>query len=443
MTTSLLAARHRLPHIVPAGIQGTVVEMTGLTVTVAGLPAPVGAVAEIIGESGGRLAAQVVGFRDDLSIVFPLAHLRGVRRGNKVRLVRSCRDVGAGDALLGRVINAHGECIDGEPPCWLTDRVALDRCPPNATDRPPIRDVFVTGIRAIDSLLTCGRGQRLGIFSGAGVGKSMTLGMLAQNDASDINVIALIGERGREVNEFLETQLPPEARQRSIVVVATADQPAILRVQAAQTATALAEHFRDQGKHVLLLMDSLTRFALASREVALAAGEAPVTRGFPASVFASLPRLVERSGCSEDGTITSFYTVLMESDDPQEPVADAVRSFLDGHFFLSRQLASGGHYPAIDITESISRVMHRVVDGEHQHAADLVRRHLSLLHENRDLLSLGAYQPGNNPNLDRAIRMQSHLQAFLRQQPTEVATLPDTQQALLALARSCQEGHYE
>ncbi len=284
-----------------------------------------------------------------------------------------------------------------------SDRAAriLDADPPLATERPPIRHVFATGIRAIDTLLTCGEGQRLGIFSAAGVGKSMTLGMLARHAEVDYNVIALIGERGREVNEFVTQQLSEETRRRTVVVVATSDQPAILRVRAAPAATTIAEYFRSQGKRVLLLMDSLTRFAVAAREIAVAAGEPPASRGFPPSVFAQLPRLMERSGCNREGSITSFYTVLMDGEVQEDPIAEAVRGYLDGHIVLSRKLAAAGHYPAIDVLGSISRVMRSLVDERHQHAAESIRRQLALYAQHEELITLGAYRGGSNPALDR------------------------------------------
>ena len=327
----------------PTALCGTVVQTSGMTISAAGFPAPVGAMAEIQRDLGPAVAAEVIGFRDEHTLLYPLAEVQGVRRGNRVRLTRTSRWLRVGDALLGRVIDASGGPVDRKPQPALPDRATFDRRPPPPCERPRIDEPLATGVRAIDGMLTCGKGQRVGIFSGSGVGKSVLMGMMARYTAADVIVIALIGERGREVNEFIERDLGPEGLAKSVVVVATSNEPALLRVQAASTATAIAEHFRDQGKNVLLLMDSLTRFALAQREVGLAAGEPPTTRGYPPSVFALLPRLVERAGRSPQGSITAFYTVLVEADDPNEPISDAVRGLLDGHTWLSRGLASRGH----------------------------------------------------------------------------------------------------
>ncbi len=413
--SSLADYRRRLRAAVPAGISGTVVETIGMTIAVAGLPAPIGASVVVDRSGSDPLSAEVIGFRDDWTLLFPLDHVRGVRRGDRVRLVRTAHDVPVGHGLLGRVVNALGHAIDGAPAPVRTERADLDADPPLATERPPIGRVFTTGIRAIDTLLTCGEGQRLGIFSAAGVGKSMTLGMLARHAQVDYNVIALIGERGREVNEFVTQQLSDEARQRTVIVVATSDQPAILRVRAALAATTIAEYFRGRGNRVLLLMDSLTRFAVAAREIAVAAGEPPAARGFPPSVFAQLPRLMERSGCSREGSITSFYTVLVDGEDQEDPVAEAVRGYLDGHIVLSRKLAAAGHYPAIDVLGSISRVMRSLIDEPQRHAAEMIRRQLAIYAQHEELISLGAYRAGSNPALDRALANYPAILSFLKQ----------------------------
>ena len=307
-----------------------------MTASVADFPVPVGRSVEIERLGGGVLNAEVIGFNAEHTLVFPFSDMQGVRHGNRVRLKRTKSWIRVGPALLGRVVNALGECIDGRPQPTLPNRTPLDRKPPNPVDRPRIDTPLSTGIRAIDGLLTCGKGQRMGIFAGSGVGKSVTLGMMARYTSAQVNVIGLIGERGREVNEFIERDLGPEGLARSVVVVATSDEPALLRTRAALVATSIAEYFRDTGKDVLLVMDSLTRFALAQREIGLAAGEPPTTRGFTPSVFSMLPRLVERAGRSPQGSITAFYSVLVEGDDANEPIADAVRGLLDGHTWLSR-----------------------------------------------------------------------------------------------------------
>jgi flagellum-specific ATP synthase len=345
-----------------------------------------------------------------------------------------------GEQLLGRVIDAHGEPVDGRLPPITDARVRPSAAPPPATERPRIDVPLATGVRAIDGLLTCGLGQRMGIFSGSGVGKSVTLGMMARNTSADVNVIALIGERGREVNEFIERDLGPEGRARSVVVVATSDQPALMRVQAAMAATAVAEYFRDQGRDVLLMMDSLTRFAMAQREIGLAAGEPPTTRGYPPSVYAMLPRLVERAGRSRRGSITAFYSVLVEGDDTNEPISDAVRGLLDGHTVLSRKLASQGHYPAIDMLDSISRLMVDVTPAEQQAAALLVRQLLAAYRDHEDLISIGAYRHGSNPTVDVAIAMREEINQYLRQSIGESCDLATARQRLVQLAQRCLAG---
>lgn len=336
----------QLNKTMTASLVGSVVETVGMTAAVADFPAPVGALVRIELDSESAAEGEVVGFRDGLTLVYLLSASAGVRRGNRVRLVRTSGLVRVGNNLLGRVIDSRGRSIDGRPQPILADRVERERMPPSPVERPRIRQPLGTGVQAIDALLTCGRGQRLGIFAGSGVGKSVLLGMMCRYTNADVIVTGLIGERGREVNEFLERDLGEQGISRSVVVVATSNEPALARVQAASTATAVAEYFRDQGKHVLLLMDSITRFALAQREIGLAAGEPPTTRGYPPSTFALLPRLVERAGQSREGSITAFYTVLVEGDDENEPIADAVRGLLDGHVWLSRKLAARGHYPS-------------------------------------------------------------------------------------------------
>jgi flagellum-specific ATP synthase len=429
----------QLDHIMPTALTGSVARTVGTTVSAAGFPAPVGAVAEIYRQSGETLFAEVVGFRDDLTVLYPLSDLGGVRRGNRVRLVRTTRWLRVGQDLLGRVIDAEGNAIDGRPQPALGDRTSLHRNPPDPCTRPCIDEPLTTGVRAIDGLLTCGKGQRMGIFSGSGVGKSVLLGMMARYTTADVIVIALIGERGREVNQFIERDLGPTGLAKSVVVVATSNQPALVRTQAALTATAIAEYFRDQGKDVLLLMDSLTRFALAQREIGLAAGEPPATRGFTPSVFALLPKLVERAGRSSQGSITAFYSVLVEADDANEPISDTVRGLLDGHTWLSRKLSSRGHYPAIDVLESISRLMPEVTDEEHAQAIYALRDLLGAYRDHEELISIGAYRRGSNKRVDAAIDMQEEINRYLRQSVEQPSTLDDAREQLLRLHRQYRE----
>jgi flagellum-specific ATP synthase len=405
----------------------------GMTASVAGFPAPVGALVEIGRATDQPLRAEVIGFRDDLTLLYPLRPMTGVRRGNPVRLMRTARWLRVGEALLGRVVDVEGRAMDGRAQPALIERTPIDRDPPPATQRPRIDTPLGTGIRTLDGLLTCGKGQRMGIFAGSGVGKSVLLGMMARYTSADVNVIALIGERGREVNEFLERDLGPQGLARSVVVVATSDEPALNRVRAAMTATSIAEYFRDQGRDVLLLMDSVTRIAMAQREIGLAAGEPPTTRGYPPSVFAMLPRLLERAGRSAQGSITGFYSVLVEGDDPQEPVADAVRGLLDGHTWLSRALAARGHYPAIDVLSSISRLMNDITGRPQQDAAAQVRELLAAYRDHEDLISIGAYRKGANRNVDAALELREEFDRFLRQRIEEPVTLADAGRALVEL----------
>lgn len=423
--------------VLPTAMVGSVVRTEGLAAAVAGFPAPVGAVVQIDRIGQPPVEAEVIGFRDDLAIVYPLGEMSGVRHGNRVRLMRTRRLVRVGPELLGRVIDARGRVIDHRPQPLLATRVPLSSETPPATDRPRIDAPLSTGVRVIDGMLTCGLGQRIGIFSGSGVGKSVTLGMMARYTSADVTVVGLIGERGREVNDFLERDLGPQGRARSVVVVATSDQPALVRVQAALTATAVAEHFRDNGKNVLLIMDSVTRFALSQREIGLAAGEPPTTRGYPPSVFALLPRLVERAGRTPRGSITAFYSVLVEGDDTNEPVSDTVRGLLDGHVILSRKLASQAHWPAIDVLESISRLFPDIVPAEQRAAAQAIRELLSAYRDHEDLISIGAYRSGANPAVDAAISMREDIQKYLRQAIDERSSVESARAELLKLAQRC------
>jgi len=428
----------QIQETMTAELLGSVVESVGMTAVVADFPAPVGAVVRIDCDGSSDVDGEVVGFRGGLSIVYLLSAATGVRRGDRVRLLRTSSSLRVGDGLLGRVIDARGQCIDGRPQPMLKDRIRRDRLPPPPMDRPRIRQPLATGISAIDALLTCGCGQRVGLFSGAGVGKSVLLGMMARYTKADVIVIGLVGERGREVKEFIDRDLGPQGLARSVVVVATSDEPALTRVHAASTATAVAEYFRDQGCEVLLLVDSITRVALAQREIGLAAGEPPTTRGYPPSTFALLPRLVERAGRSRRGSITAFYTVLVEGDDETEPVADAVRGLLDGHVWLSRKLASRGYYPAIDVLASISRLMNDITDARQQAAAQTIRQLLATYAEHEELLSIGAYRRGTNRIVDVAVDMRDSIEGLLRQKINETLSFDNVVEKLITLANQCQ-----
>lgn len=427
-----------LERALPTRLVGSVMETTGGTAAVADLPAPVGAVVDIERSSGGRVQAEVIGFRNNRTLVFPYQSLSGIRRGAQVRLRKTIRQVRVGDGLLGRVIDAHGCCVDGRPQPMLENRTLTDREPPSPAERPRIDTPFATGIRVVDSMLQCGLGQRMGVFAGAGVGKSVLLGMLSRYTEADVNVIALVGERGRELNDFIYRDLGPEGLAKSVIVCATSNEPAVARVQAAHTATAIAEHFRDQGKDVLLLVDSITRYAMAQREIGLATGEPPATRGYPPSVFALLPKLVERAGRSRLGSITAFYSVLVEGDDPNDPVADTMRGLLDGHLWLSRSLASSGHYPAIDVLKSISRLMPDIASSEQVSAAQRIRKLMAVYGENEDLISVGAYRRGTNKTIDAAIDMRDLIAQVHQQRPDETGQIAKSTEQLKALAARSQ-----
>lgn len=372
----------------------------------------------LIRRRGEPLLAEVVGFQQGEALAVPLGEPVGVGPDDVVEATGQGLQVNAGLALLGRVLDGLGRPIDGRPPPLGLTQVPVDRAPPAALARRPVSVAFETGVRAIDGLITLGVGQRIGLFAGSGVGKSTLLGAIARGATADVVVVALVGERGREVGEFLEQSLGEAGRRRSVVVVATSDAPPVERLRAAQVATAVAEHFRDLGKSVLLLVDSVTRFARAQREIGLSAGEPPARRGYPPSVFAQLPRLLERSGQGEHGAITAIYTVLVEGSDMDEPIADEVRGILDGHVVLDRKLAARGHYPAIDVLSSLSRVMTSVTPKSHQVAAARARALLAVYEEKRDLIALGAYSQGTDPRLDQAIAAAPELERFLRQDPS-------------------------
>lgn len=408
---------------------GYVTKVIGLTVESRGPDARIGEICLIRPREGEPIYAEVVGFRDEMVLLMPLGELGSVGPGSEVRALGSSFRIKL-PPKLGRVLNGLGKGIDGIQEGEKGDWVPIDRKAPNPLSRPRITEPISVGVRAIDGLLTLGKGQRIGIFAGSGVGKSTLLGMIARNTTADINVIALIGERGREVKEFIERDLGEEGLKRSMVVAVPSDEPPLLRMKGAYVATAIAEYYRDKGLDVMLMMDSVTRFAMAGREVGLAVGEPPTTKGYPPSVFASLPKLLERSGTSEKGSITAFYTVLVDADDMNEPISDAVRGILDGHIVLSRDLANRGHFPAIDVLNSVSRLMTEVTDPEHQEKARRVRSLLSAYRDAEDLISIGAYRRGSNKEIDMAISMKPKLDQFLRQRIDEHPSFEETLQFL-------------
>lgn len=363
--------------------------------------------------------AEVVGFKDDKILLMPLGDMEGIASGSLVVASGKTLMVNVGEELIGRVIDGLGNPIDGKGPIKTQKKYRVSNVPPNPLERVVISDPLTFGIKAIDGLLTCGKGQRVGIFSGSGVGKSTLMGMVSRNSSADVNVIGLIGERGREVREFLENDLKEEGLKKSVVVVATSDQPALIRVKGALVATAIAEYFRDSNKDVMLLMDSLTRFAMAQREIGLAIGEPPVTRGFTPSVFAVMPKLLERAGTSSKGTITGLYTVLVDGDDLNEPVTDTVRGIIDGHIILSRKLANQNHYPAIDVLSSVSRVMPNIVEREHLIMANKIKDIMAVYEESEDLINIGAYKMGSNKKIDKAIELKEDIDEMLTQEVLE------------------------
>jgi flagellum-specific ATP synthase len=412
-----------------------VADLIGLIVEATGLEAEVGEVCAIeTGRGRPDVPAEVVGFRAGRTLLMALGDATGIGPGASVTASGQPLSVDVSDALLGRALDGLGRPLDGKGPIANASWRAAEAAPPDPLSRPRITDRVSLGVRALDALVPCGRGQRLGIFAGSGVGKSSLLGMIARSTSAEINVICLVGERGREVLEFMQRDLGPEGLARSVVVVATSDQPALVRLKAAFTATAIAEHFRDQGRDVMLMMDSVTRFAMAQREVGLAIGEPPATRGYTPSVFAMLPKLLERSGTSPRGSITALYTVLVDGDDMNEPIADAVRGILDGHIVLSRKLAHAGHYPAIDVLASVSRLVGEIVTPEVRVAGNAVRGLMATYKEKADLISIGAYQPGSDPATDAAIGARAPIDAFLRQGVTEPSTAEQADALLAQLA---------
>ena len=419
---------------------GRVTGVRGLTVTSQGPRARVGEVCRIVAERADReVPAEVVGLAGNNVQLSPFSDTEGVEIGAAVIGTGSGLRIPVGFELLGRVVDACGEPIDGGPTLTALSTYPVNADPPDVLTRAPITEQVQTGVRAIDALVPVGKGQRLGIFSGSGVGKSTLIGMIARNTAADVNVIALIGERGREVREFIQHELGAVGLERSVLVVSTSNTPAMARLRGAFAATAIAEYFRDQGQDVMLMFDSVTRFARAQREIGLSRGEGPASRGFPPSVDAVLPQLLERCGTGERGTITGFYTVLVEGDDLDEPVSDAVRGILDGHLVLSRHLATRGHYPAIDVLESVSRLESNITDVAQRDAAREVRRLMAVYRDAEDLINAGVYQSGTNPQIDTAIRIREAIDALLRQRIAESGTLEDTAARLSRLVAGASD----
>jgi len=413
---------------------GEVTEMVGLLIASRGPVVSIGDFCEIRTSSGRTIRSQVIGFRNDRVLSLPLEEMDGLQLGDRVIARKEDALLRVGTGLLGRVLDGFGRPIDEGPPLQTCAAYPLYAAAPCPMEREHILQPLVTGVRAIDGMLPCGKGQRVGIFGGSGVGKSTLLGAMARHNDADVSVIALVGERNREVRAFLENELGPEGRSRSVVVVATSDRPAPLRIRACFVALAVAEYFRDQGKNVLLVVDSVTRLAMAQREIGLAAGEPPSQKGYTPSVFAMLPKIFERSGHFKKGSITGFFTVLVEGDDFNEPICDAVRGILDGHLILSRELGAAGHYPAIDIRNSISRLTSRIAPPEQISQIQKLREAMALYHDSHDLIQLGAYVAGTNPKLDASIRCRPEIMNFLKQDSHDFCKLPDTLDRLGKLA---------
>jgi flagellum-specific ATP synthase len=418
----------------PLKISGKITQIVGLVIESQGPSVNLGDLCYISPRNGGEIIpAEVVGFRQNRVLLMPIGEMQGIGPGCEVFSAHQALKVNVGHHLLGRILDGLGNPMDGKGPLVVQNEYPLHSAPPHPLSRSRIEKKLSVGVRVIDGLITLGRGQRVGIMAGSGVGKSTLLGMIARNTEADINVIALVGERGREVREFIERDLGEEGLKRSVVVVATSDQPALVRIKGAMTATAIAEYFRDQGLDVVLMMDSVTRFAMAQREVGLTVGEPPATRGYTPSVFAMLPKLLERSGTGEKGSITGIYTVLVDGDDMNEPIADAVRSILDGHIVLSRGIAAQNHYPAVDVLGSVSRVMLDIVEKEHYTAAQQLRSIMATYREAEDLINIGAYATGSNAKIDKAIVAIDSVNAFLQQDVYEKMTADETIAKLIAL----------
>ena len=406
--------------------EGVVNKVIGLTIEVRGLKAFVGELCIIYNQLGNPIDCEVVGFKEDDLVLMPLGELNGIAAGCKVVAQHKPLEVKCSDQLLGKILDGLGREFESGKQTIKGEGYPLENSPPDPLKRKRIKDVMPTGVRAIDGFLTVGEGQRIGIFAGSGVGKSTTLGMIAREAKADVNVIALIGERGREVLEFIEKDLGPEGMKKSVVVCATSDKPALIRIKGALTATAIAEYFRDKGKKVILMMDSVTRFAMAQREVGLAIGEPPATKGYTPSVYAKLPQLMERSGTSEKGSITAFYTVLVDGDDFNEPITDTARSILDGHIVLSRALAHKNHYPAIDVLNSVSRLMSSIADEKHKKAASNARDLLATYKDSEDLINIGAYVKGSSKKIDMAVQFNDPIENFLKQGINEKSSFEES-----------------
>ncbi len=425
----------RVERVPPPPVEGVLTRMIGLTLEAAGCQAAVGDRCDVMATDGTRIEAEVVGFAGDRLYLMPTGDIHGLKPNARVIPRTGAEMVAVGPELLGRIIDGAGQPLDGRGALECEGRVRLTGAPINPLARQPISEPLDVGVRTINSVLTVGRGQRVGLFAGSGVGKSVLLGMMARYTSADVIVVGLIGERGREVKEFVERILGPEGLRRSVVVATPADNPPLMRLHGAWRATAIAEYFRDQGKSVLLIMDSLTRVAQAQREIGLAIGEAPATKGYPPSVFARIPQLVERAGNGAEGSgsITAFYTVLTEGDDQQDPIADSSRAILDGHIVLSRRIAESGQYPAIDVEASISRAMHEIVPHEHSAMARRFRQSLSMYQQNRDLIAIGAYAKGSDPRIDAAIAQWPNMQAFLQQDMRQKVGYQESLEALSQL----------
>jgi flagellar protein export ATPase FliI len=430
---------NRLEGLPVKDISGRIVNVVGLTIEAAGLQCEIGEVCEIRSQDERPVLAEVIGFRNKHTLLMPLGQMEGIQPGSPVYPQGACFSAPVGDQLLGRVLNGIGEPIDDLGPLGLVDQIPTYNQVPHPLKRKKITQPLNTGIKAIDGLLTVGKGQRIGIFSGSGVGKSTLMGMIARSTATDVSVIALVGERGREVREFIERDLGEEGLQRSVLVVSTSNEPALVRLKAAWVATSIAEYFRNQGLDVTFLMDSVTRFAMAQREIGLAVGEPPASKGYTPSVFSLLPRLLERTGAGQYGTITGFYTVLVEGDDFNEPISDAVRSILDGHIMLSRDLAARNHYPAIDVLHSVSRVMPAIVSENHLNYAGRVRKLLATYEEARDLINIGAYVSGSDPEIDRAIAAMPAILDFLQQKTEDSVLFDETFRQMTAIENKGKE----
>ena len=442
MTQELLNKLKALQNTIPSSQSvraGKLVRGVGLTLEAVGCQIPIGGRC-LVQTQDGQIEAEVVGFSGDVTYLMPAESVKGIVPGSMVQPLSSISGLSVGDALLGRVINSNGEPIDGKGAIECTASASLSPPPINPLLRKPVSEPLDVGVRAINTLLTVGKGQRMGLFAGSGVGKSVLLGMMTKGTTADVVVVGLIGERGREVKEFIQDILGEEERQKSVVVAAPADTSPLMRLKGCEAAVTIAEYFRDQGKNVLLLVDSLTRYAMAQREIALAVGEPPATKGYPPSVFAKLPALVERAGNGNEqqGSITAFYTVLTEGDDLQDPIADSARAILDGHVVLSRRLAESGHYPAIDIEASISRVMPQVVSEDHVQRARQIKQVYATYQQNKDLISIGAYSRGTDHRIDLSIAAEPAINAFLQQSMNQVLSFTDSYDSLQTLSQGLE-----